>query len=175
MSETIGAQSMKTELFSFLDSLNIKYKTIEHQPLFTVAESKEIANKIPGAHTKNLFLKDDHKNYWLISALQETKIDLRSLSKTLLARNLRFAQPELLKQYLDVEPGSVTWFALFNDKKNIVNAILDKAILSYDLVGFHPLVNTATTIVKPEALIQFAEALNHSYQIQDFSYTNSIR
>jgi Ala-tRNA(Pro) deacylase len=161
----------RASLLSFLDSLEIEYQTIEHPPVFTTADAEKIHNPIPGAHidTKNLFLKDDCQCYWLISALKETQIDLRVLSKQLPAKNLRFAKPELLRQYLNVEPGSVTWFALFNDKGNRVKAILDKALFKHPLVGFHPLVNTATTVVQPTDLIRFAQALNHEYLLYDFS------
>ena len=164
--------NVRDQLFSLLDTLDIEHTTIEHPAIFTVADSHLAAGKVPEPHTKNLFLKDDHKKFWLISAIDDTKINLRALAKNLPAKNLRFAQPELLKQYLQVEPGSVTWFALLNDHNNCVNAILDKSIFNHDRVGFHPLENTATTIVKPEALIQFAEALNHNYSIQDFSNEN---
>lgn len=157
----------RSQLFSLFNSLEIEYETVEHPPLFTVADTHLLEAEIPGAHTKNLFLKDDNKQFWLVSALQETQINLRFLSKFISAKNLRFAQPELLKHYLNVEPGSVTWFALINDEANQVNAILDKAIFDHDLVGFHPLENTATTIVKPESLIKFAKAICHNYQILD--------
>lgn len=160
--------NIRNNLFFFLDALNIEYETIEHPALFTVSDLYLADGKIPGPHTKNLFLKDDYKQFWLISALEETQINLRILSKTLSAKNLRFAQPELLRQYLNVEPGSVTWFALLNDKENAVNAILDKAIFNFEQVGFHPLENIATTIVKPDSLILFAKALNHNYRIHDF-------
>ena len=159
----------RSKLFSLFDTLGIEHTTIEHQAIFTVSDAHLVADKIPGAHTKNLFLKDDHKQFWLISALQDTQINLRALAKSFLAKNLRFAQPELLRQYLNVEPGSVTWFALLNDKNNSVNAVLDKAIFNHDLIGFHPLENTATTIIKPDSLIQFVQALNHNYRVQDFS------
>lgn len=168
--ENRGSQA-RASLFSFLDSLEIEYQTIEHPPVFTTADAEKIHNPIPGAHidTKNLFLKDDRQCYWLISALEETKIDLRALSKQLPAKNLRFAKPEFLRQYLNVEPGSVTWFALFNDKDYRVKAILDKALFKHQLVGFHPLVNTATTVVQPTDLVRFAQALNHEYLLYDFS------
>ncbi len=157
-----------TALLNFLSTLNIEHQTISHPAVFTVAEAALIEETIPGAHTKNLFLKDDRKQFWLISALQDSKINLRELSKSLPAKNLRFAQPELLREHLKVEPGSVTWFALINDKEHKVNAILDEALFEHDLVGFHPLENTATTIVHPQALITFAEALDHNYQLYDF-------
>lgn len=158
----------RSQLFALLDSLRIEYHTINHPPLFTAADAHLLVDEVPGVQTKNLFLKDDHKQFWLISALQETQINLRALSKSLSARNLRFAQPELLKQYLNVEPGSVTWFALINDEANQVNALLDKAIFAYDEVGFHPLENTATTILKPDSLLKFAEAICHHYQVIEF-------
>ena len=158
----------RIELFSLLNSLSIEHTTVEHSPLFTVADAQSLPEKIPGAQTKNLFLKDDRQQLWLISALETTQINLRQLSKNLPAKNLRFAQPEFLRHYLNVEPGSVTWFALLYDKTNHVKALLDKTIFNYDLVGFHPFENTATTLVKPLALIQFAEALEHHYQIYEF-------
>ena len=63
---------------------------------------------------------------------------------------------------------SVTFFALINDKENKVNVILDHALFQEDLVGFHPLENTATTVVKPEDLVNFANQINHIYQIMNF-------
>lgn len=158
----------KNELIDYLISLGIEQETFEHEPVFTVAESKDQKLNVPGAHTKNLFLKDDKKRFWLISALQDTRIDLKATGKVLGAKNLRFAQPELLRLHLGVEPGSVTWFALVNDTKKVVNPILDKAIFEYDRVGFHPLKNDATTVVNPKDLIKFVEFLNREYQKFDF-------
>lgn len=163
------SMNSRCKLFALLDNLNIEHITIEHPPLFTVADSALVADKILGADTKNLFLKDDNKQFWLISALQTTEINLRALAKNLPAKNLRFAQHDLLREYLHVEPGSVTWFALINDEKNRVNAILDKALFSHEHVGFHPLENTSTTVVTPQALLQFVEALEHNYRIYDFA------
>ena len=47
----------KKKLFDLLDSLKIEHSTIEHEPVFTVEQSNGIELKIPGGHTKNLFLK----------------------------------------------------------------------------------------------------------------------
>src|SRR5436190_749735 len=57
------------ELFAFLDKLGIAYRTIEHAPLFTVEQSQSLRGKIPGAHTKNLFLKDKKGSLFLVSVL----------------------------------------------------------------------------------------------------------
>ena len=49
----------RTELFEQLSAMAIATTTVEHTPAFTVAESSAIEAQLPGAHTKNLFLKDE--------------------------------------------------------------------------------------------------------------------
>jgi Ala-tRNA(Pro) deacylase len=154
------------KLFDFLDALAIKHQTYHHNPVFTCDDVCTV--EVPAPHTKNLFLKDDKKRLWLVSALQSTVIDLKALSKKLDAKGLRFAQPELLRECLGVEPGSVTWFALINDEQKVVNPILDAALFDADVTCFHPLKNDATTVIASHALMTFVEALLREYQIIDF-------
>jgi Ala-tRNA(Pro) deacylase len=46
------------DLFTFLDRLGVPHSTVTHPPLFTVEESRALRGRIPGGHTKNLFLRD---------------------------------------------------------------------------------------------------------------------
>ncbi len=46
------------ELFRFLDRLGIAHATVFHPALFTVEQSQALRGKVPGAHSKNLFLRD---------------------------------------------------------------------------------------------------------------------
>lgn len=154
-------------LFNFFDELGIQYMTLHHQPLFTCADKPDF--EFPAPETKNLFLKDDKKKLWLVSALQSTVIDLKKLRNLLQAPGLRFAQPELLKQYLGVEPGSVTWFALINDCGRCVHPILDKNILQHELTMFHPLKNDATTVIASSDALTFARALTYEPLLIDFN------
>jgi Ala-tRNA(Pro) deacylase len=155
------------KLFDFLDNAGITHTTYRHNPVFTCDDPYDV--EIPAPHTKNLFLKDDKKRLWLISALQSTKIDLKVLSKKLDAKGLRFAQPELLREHLGVEPGSVTWFALINDATHAVYPILDQRLFDDQLTCFHPLRNDATTIIASQDLMTFVEALGREYQIINFN------
>ena len=155
------------KLFDFFDSLGIKHQTYHHNPVFTCAE--EVGIEIPAPPTKNLFLKDDKKRLWLISALQETKIDLKAVAKALDAKGLRFAQPELLLEHLGVEPGSVTFFALINDVEKKVFPILDKKVLEHEVACFHPLKNDATTVIASKDLIKFVEGLSRDCKVIDFN------
>lgn len=157
----------KETVFSRLNELGISYQTLYHEPLFTVEQACSI--EIPGATCKNLFLKDSKKGLWLVVAVGSTKIALKELGKLLGAPELRFAGPELLMDYLAVEPGSVTPFGLINDKDHRIRVIVDKALFDHELVGFHPLKNDATVVLKPQDLMKFIESCGNDYREIDFS------
>lgn len=164
---------MKTqkELYDLLHQLNIKTTTYEHEPLFTCEQAEKVSY-IPGGHTKNLFLKDDKSRFWLINALQSTKIELKKVSQLVGAPNLRFAKPDLLMKYLGVEAGSVTPFALINDETNTVNVILDKGLFDHELLNFHPLVNTATVGISTKDFEKFLKSLHkqvHSINFETYT------
>lgn len=151
----------RQDLLAFLDSLGIAHATHDHPPVFTVAESADIKLSMPGGHTKNLFLKDKRGRLFLLSALAETKIDLKALAKLFHADRFSFGAPELLHEALGVAPGSVTAFAMINDTLGRVTFLLDAALLAHDPVNFHPLTNDATTAVSPAGLMAFLDAAGH--------------
>src|SRR5215471_13380359 len=115
------------DLFAFLEQLGITYHTVEHPPLFTVDQSRSLRGQIPGGHTKNLFLKDRTGALYLVVALEDAVIDLKSLQHTLGTGRFSFGSADLLRESLGVEPGSVTPFAAINDIAGKVTIILDVA------------------------------------------------
>ena len=122
----------------------INYKINKHDALFTVEDSLKNRGEIEGAHSKNLFLKNKKDKYFLISCLENTKVELKKLSKSLNLGNVSFAKSEALIKLLGVIPGSVTPFGLLNDIENKIEFYLDSGFLEYKKVNFHPLVNTST-------------------------------
>jgi len=161
------------DLFAFLDAHGVAHRTTEHPAVFRVGEGIDIKASMPGGHTKNLFLKDAKGQLWLISALGETRIDLKALPKAIGSARLSFGSPELLEQALGVTPGSVTAFALINDQVRQVRFVLDKALLAHDPVNFHPLVNTATTAVSTDSFLRFLAALGVEPLVVDFTEIGS--
>jgi len=150
------------ELLDRLDALGIRSETIEHEPVFTVAESRPIKAKIPGAHSKNLFVKDKKGRFFLISAKDETPIDLKRTHEAIGASGrLSFGSAEQLRDLLGVEPGSVTAFAVVNDTRGKVTMVLDANLMEHERVNFHPLVNSMTTGVSREDLVKFLRATGH--------------
>jgi len=145
-------------ILNYLKSLNIKYEIFEHIAVFTVDEAKKISTNIPGAHCKNLFLRNRKGNeHYLVILLEDKEIKLKDLSKEINSTSLSFASKERLKKYLNLEPGSVGPFGLINDTKNEVTVIIDKEILKSEKATFHPNRNTATISLLSNDLITFIE------------------
>lgn len=159
----------RTALFEKLDTLGISHTTHEHKAVFTVEESADIKAGLPGGHTKNLFLKDKNGVFFLICALGDTQVPVNKLHRVFNCKRLSFGKPEPLLEHLGVTPGSVTFFAIMNDRENQVKLILDKALFAHDIVNFHPMENTATTAIASGALIIFAKSADHDPVIVDFS------
>ena len=150
------------ELLAHLDRLGLRVTTFHHPPVFTVEENKALHGAMPGGHCKNLFLKDKKDALWLVVALEDSPIDMKTLGQRIGSARLSFGRPELLREVLGVEPGSVTPFAVINDRENRVTVVLDRALMAQSPLHYHPLINTATTAIAPDELLRFLEAAGHS-------------
>src|SRR5579872_872387 len=136
------------ELFAFLDRLGVSHTSVSHPALFTVEQSRALRGKVPGAHTKNLFLKDKRGALFLVVTLEDAEIELKSLHRRLGATGrFSFGSAEAMRELLGVEPGSVTPFAVINDVERKVAVVLDRAMLAHDVLNYHPLTNTMTTTI----------------------------
>ncbi|MCK4867083.1 MAG: prolyl-tRNA synthetase associated domain-containing protein [Alphaproteobacteria bacterium] len=134
-------------LFARLDELGLTHKTVEHEALFTVEQSRALRGNLDGAHIKNLFLRDKKRRMWLVTVLENREMDLKALRHRIGAQgNLSFGNADLLMQHLGIIPGAVTPFS--------VNA--------------HPLRNDRTTAISPGDLMAFLEAENHAPLVLNF-------
>ncbi len=155
------------DLLARLSALSIEHQTIEHPAVFTVEEAQTHTAHLPGAHCKSLFLKDKKGGLWLLVCLDDRRIDMNRLSKVLECPRLSFGKADLLLEVLGVTPGSVTPFALINDQDHRVQPLLDKAMLSHEVLNYHPLTNEATTTIKSGDLPKFIGAMGHEPLILD--------
>ena len=158
----------RADLIAFFDAHGIDHATLDHEAVFRVGEGETIKAALPGAHTKNLFLKDHRGQLWLISAEQETRIDLKRLPAVIGSGRMSFGSAELMERVLGVTPGSVTAFALVNDTDHRVRFVLDRVLHEAPLVNFHPLTNTATTAMSQAGFRAVLAALGVTPTIVDF-------
>ncbi len=165
-----GSDPLSPEaLLRRLEALGISHSTLSHPAVHTVEEAREKRGLIPGAHSKNLFLRDKKGRMWLVSCLESRKVDLRDLGGRIGARQrLSFGSERRLMEYLGIRPGSVSPLAVANDRTGAVTVVLDRGLLEHDPVNFHPLANTLTTSMTPEGLLRFLEAEGHPPEILDF-------
>ena len=147
-----------------LEHLGILFEEFHHPAVFTCEESEKLP-PMPGASTKNLFLRNDKKTqYYLVSVSHEKRVDLKALG-VLLGTKLSFGDAEHLKQFLGVDPGSVTLFGAMHDIDHAVDVIIDREVWDVGLLQCHPLVNTATLIIKTEEMDRFFQATGHPYRV----------
>jgi Ala-tRNA(Pro) deacylase len=161
------------ELFALLDRLGIAHTTVSHQALFTVEQSRALRGQIPGGHTKNLFLKDKRGEFYLVVALEDAEIALKSLHHRLGAGRFSFGSAQAMRELLGVEPGSVTPFAAINDTAGRVRVVLDAAMLAHEVLNFHPLVNTMTTSISRAGLLKFLAATGREPRVESISQTGA--
>ncbi|MEP9354234.1 prolyl-tRNA synthetase associated domain-containing protein [Xanthobacter sp. KR7-65] len=155
-------------ILAYLSHNGIAATTHEHPAVHTVAESQALRGDIPGAHTKNLFLRDSKKSYFLVVLAEDRPVNLKALREPLGARgSLSFASPEALYEYLGVLPGSVSLLAAANDTGGAVKVALDADLMRAVAVGCHPLTNTRTTVLTPEGLEAFLALTGHAPLLLD--------
>jgi Ala-tRNA(Pro) deacylase len=156
--------------FAYLDSLGIAHRTVRHAPVFTVEEARALRGQVPGGHTKNLFLRDKKGALFLVVAPEDAVVELKSLHRLLGASGrFSFGSPDLMRETLGVEPGSVTPFAVINDTAGLVTVVLDAAMMAHENLNFHPLTNTGTTTIPRDGLLKFLESTGHKPRIEAVS------
>lgn len=156
----------RSELLAYLDEMGIASNTVDHPAVHTVAESSTIDLGLPGAHTKNLFLKDEKGALLLVVAESATKVDLKRLARQIGMGRLSFGKPELMMAHLGVTPGSVTAFAVVNDTQGLVRVILDEQLMAHETVNCHPMENTATTNIALPDLLRFIRGTQHEPEVR---------
>lgn len=159
----------RDRLLAWMAEHGIEQVTHDHPAVFRVEEGLELKAAMPGAHTKNLFLKDKKGKLWLISARQDTVIDLKRAPKTIGSDRLSFGNEGLLYETLGLRPGSVTALGLINDPDHRVTFVLDKALWDARIVNFHPLTNTATTAMAQDQFRKALVAMGREPIVVDFS------
>ena len=118
----------RDRLLAWMAERGIDQTTHDHPAVFRVEEGLELKAAMPGAHTKNLFLKDKKGRLWLISARQDTVIDLKRAPVVIGSDRLSFGNEGLMWETLGVRPGSVTALGLINDVEDRVTFVLDRRL-----------------------------------------------
>lgn len=149
-------------LLDDLNALAIPFATYEHVAVFTVAESDVVNAAIPGAHTKNLFLKDNGGAFWLVTVPSEARVDLKALPAAIGSKRVSFGKAEDMARLLGIAPGSVTPLAAINAGPGSITVVLDEALAAAETVNVHPLRNTGTLGLSGAAILDLLRHWGHA-------------
>ena len=156
------------ELDAFLRQHGIDAPRHEHPAVMTVEESLRLVPKLPGAKTKNLFLRDKKGvRHFLVTVPHDRAVDLDALGVAIGANKLGFASSERMLKHLGITPGSVSLLALANDQVGAVEFVIDRALWEAPAVQAHPLINTATMVLVHADLERFLAATGHTPRVID--------
>jgi Ala-tRNA(Pro) deacylase len=160
------------DLFAFLAANGVAYERVDHPPVFTIEEVERLVPPLPGAPTKNLFLRDKKGTRQALVVVGASKpVDLRALAATTGFERPSFGSPDRLQRCLGIAPGSVSLLALVNDAAHAVEVFIDRDIWGAAAFHCHPLVNTATVSIPHEGAERFLQATGHTFRLVDVPAT----
>ncbi|RYG65378.1 prolyl-tRNA synthetase associated domain-containing protein, partial [archaeon] len=162
-------EGIDQELAKVFEELNLVQQTHQHEAAFTVEEQAVHVGHLPGALTKNLFLRDKKYGLFLVTALSTKEVNMKTVASLLglSGANLRLGDEDLLRETLNVTRGSVSPLALVHDKSNAVKFCIDKALTTQEVLNVHPLRNDRTTSVSFTELSRFLERIQHVPTVLD--------
>jgi Ala-tRNA(Pro) deacylase len=160
-----GRLPREVRTYDFLDSLDIKYKRMDHEHAETMEACEEIDKIMDVVMCKNLFLCNRQKTaFYLLMMPGDKKFKTKELSSQINSARLSFAESEDMLKYLDIEPGAVSVLGLMNDKDHAVKLLIDEDVLKDEYIGCHPCVNTASLKMRTDDVIKkFLPAVEHEY------------
>ena len=165
-----GRLEKEIRVYDLLDEMD--YYRTDHE----AAENMEACNEIDAVLgtiiCKNLFLcTANKKKFYLLMMPGDKPFKTKLLSKQIQTSRLSFASPDHMKEYLDIEPGSVSVMGLMNDTENHVQLVIDREVLEDEYLGCHPCINTSSLKLKTkEVLERFLPAVHHEALIVDLPW-----
>ncbi|KAJ7965591.1 Prolyl-tRNA synthetase associated domain-containing protein 1 [Quillaja saponaria] len=166
----------KEQLLARLQELQIEFSQFEHPVVLTVEAQAKYVGSMGGGLSKNLFLKDKKNRFYIVSALANTKVDLKVLSQRLgLGKGgLRMAPEEALGEILQVPLGCVTPFALLNESARDVSLLLDQGFRSQDFCFFHPLSNDMSISLNARDMDKFFKSIGRDPSYVDLEANPTV-
>jgi Ala-tRNA(Pro) deacylase len=154
------------ELYELLERLSINFEYHEHPALATIDDAKIHWKDYNSGRCKNIFFRNHKGNRHYLVILEHLRLlNIKDLEQRLKQGKLTFASDERLKKYLGVEPGSVSPFGLINDSQHHVHLFIDEKLNEFDMLAFHPNINTATLVISKTDFLKFLAQTGNSYEL----------
>lgn len=159
-----GRTAVECRTYALLDSLEIPYDRVDHDPAATIAICEQVDRVLGTEICKNLFLCNRQKTQFYLLLLRGSKpFHTKDLSRQLGCSRLSFAPPEDMERCLGLRPGSASVLGLMNDTEGQVRLVIDRSVAEQTLWGCHPCINTSSLCLRGQDIIErFLPAVNHT-------------
>jgi Ala-tRNA(Pro) deacylase len=158
----------RARLMARFSDLGIDAPTVPYPAHQTVEEGKLLRGDMAGTFTKNLLLRDKKNRLFLLAIHEDQALDLKTLHTKVGANGrLGFASGERMAEVLGVAPGALTPLGIINDTEGLVTVVVDAVLLRSDQVNFHPLEQTESIGLPPNALLAFIRSCGREPMIVD--------
>ncbi len=163
--DTEARAARRARVFEFLRSHAIEYEAYDHPEAPTIEIARRYWHNDGSKHCKNLFFRNHKGNrHYLVVFDCERELAIHDLEHRLHQGKLSFASEQRMDRYLGLRPGSVSPFGLINDAENHVHLFLDRTLLRYPSLSFHPNDNTATVVISQEMFARYLTAVGNTYE-----------
>jgi Ala-tRNA(Pro) deacylase len=157
---------MKQKIFEILDKLEIEYTNYEHTAVFSCDEAKGI--DIPGVRVKSLLLRNKKAtNFYMVVLPDYKQLNTNIMREIFDDSKMSFASEEKMIEKIGIRPGSVSPFALINNIEKDIKLVIDSELRD-KIIGFHPLQNDNTVVLKISELEKFLKEMRSIYLFHAF-------
>lgn len=141
-------------IYRLLDALGIAYQLRRHSPGYIDGDDTPQGQEIGATHCKNLFLSNRGQNqFHLLVLIKDKRFVTGDISKQLGVSRLCFGPEERLPGMLGAQNGYVSALGLVCDTQREVSLALDRQLLDFPRVCFHPCTPSATVTLDTDALL----------------------
>lgn len=160
---------MEQKVIELFKKLNIPYEIIKHHALYSAKDNIEKTIDFKDAKCcKNLLLIEAKTSkLFLYSLVIEKRANLKEISNRLNLNRLSFANEEILEESLGIKSGNASILNIIEKPNTSVTFLIDKDLLRYNKVAFHPNVNTMSILFKPKYIEKILKNYDAKYMYID--------
>lgn len=147
-----------SKIKQILDKYNLEYKYAIHKPIRTYQDAIEVDKEFgfTGVESKNLFIKDSNKNYYVFITSINVRFD-RGLFKELFNDKFSLTDNNELNSITGYEVGSIPGF----DYPSNITLIIDKDIFNHTKYICSAGIPTQSFEIEPKQLLKIYDDLDN--------------
>jgi len=148
-----GCTQVTERLLALLQAAGVRYRVIEHEPVFTSQQAAAVRGTPPEAGAKALLVKAADERYELLVIAGSRRVDNARLRQALGTRRVRFASADELFELTGCRPGALPPIGqLFG-----LRVLLDHSLQTAPEIAFNAGSHTVSVVMHGEDLRRLLE------------------